>query len=292
MIDAVAQRCPSTAMVYLMHLCGVACYAAAPDKTAPLLEAAAAGRHLSTLAFSEKGSRSHFWAPVSRASGSGNGAVSISAQKSFVTSAGHADGYVVSTLSAGATQPLESSIYLVLKDDAGVTVSGAWRGLGLRGNASAPMTLSNVSVGADRALTADGKGLDMMLGVVLPLVPGGIGGGRHRHRRSGRAGDDRPRHPRAVRGIEQLARGSADAARADRQDAHRDRSRAGAPRRRARFAGVAGSGDAVDGARGQGVGHRNGGRRSPSWRCGRAAARRSAARTASSACSATRGRRS
>src|SRR6476660_9650326 len=95
-IDAVAQRCPSTAMVYLMHLCGVACYAAAPDKTAPLLEAAAAGRHLSTLAFSEKGSRSHFWAPISRAT-SGNGTVSISAQKSFVTSAGHADGYVVST---------------------------------------------------------------------------------------------------------------------------------------------------------------------------------------------------
>src|SRR3954468_10416393 len=61
-IDEVAQRCPSTAMVYLMHLCGVACYAAAPDKTATLLSDAAAGRHLSTLAFSETGSRSHFWA--------------------------------------------------------------------------------------------------------------------------------------------------------------------------------------------------------------------------------------
>src|SRR3954470_13413241 len=168
-IDELAQRCPSTAMVYLMHLCGIACYAAAPGKTAPLLEAAAAGRHLSTLAFSEKGSRSHFWAPVSRASGSGNGAVKISGDKSFVTSAGHADGYVVSTQPPGATQPLESSIYVVLKDDAGVAVSGAWRGLGLRGNASAPMTLSNVSVGPDRALTAEGKGLDMMLGVVLPL---------------------------------------------------------------------------------------------------------------------------
>ena len=167
-IDAVAQRCPSTAMVYLMHLCGVACYAAS-DKTSALLEAAAAGKHLSTLAFSEKGSRSHFWAPVSRATASGDGAVSISAQKSFVTSAGHADGYVVSTQSVGATKPLESSIYLVLKDDKGVEVSGAWRGLGLRGNASAPMTLSNVSVGRDRALSADGKGLDMMLGVVLPL---------------------------------------------------------------------------------------------------------------------------
>lgn len=45
-IDALAQRCASTAMVYMMHLCGVACYAAVADKTAPLLAAAAAGRHL------------------------------------------------------------------------------------------------------------------------------------------------------------------------------------------------------------------------------------------------------
>jgi len=168
-IDALAQRCPSTAMVYLMHLCGIACYAAVPDKTAALLRDAAAGRHLSTLAFSEKGSRSHFWAPVSRAVSSGNGAVTISAQKSFVTSAGHADGYVVSSLASGATGPLESTICLVLKGDGGVSVAGPWRGMGLRGNASAPMTLDAVAVAADRTLTADGKGLDMMLGVVLPL---------------------------------------------------------------------------------------------------------------------------
>lgn len=172
-IEALAQRCSSTAMIYLMHVCGVACYAAAADKTAPLLEAAAAGRHLSTLAFSETGSRSHFWAPVSRAIGSGNGAVRISALKSFVTSAGHADGYVVSTLAAAATQPIGSSLYLVLKDDAGVAVSGAWRGLGLRGNASARMKFDNVAVNAGRALTADGKGLDTMLGVVLPLFQTG-----------------------------------------------------------------------------------------------------------------------
>src|SRR6476659_9183619 len=84
-IDALAQRCPSTAMVYLMHLCGVACYGAAPDKTASLLAAAASGRHLATLAFSERGSRSHFWAPVSRATGTADGGVRISAEKSFVT---------------------------------------------------------------------------------------------------------------------------------------------------------------------------------------------------------------
>ena len=172
-VETVAQRCPSTAMVYLMHLCGVACYAAAPARTEPFLRAAAAGKHLSTLGFSEKGSRSHFWAPVSRATADGGGAVYLNASKSFVTSAGHADGYVMSTLAAGATRPLESTIYLVLSTDTGLSVSGAWRGLGMRGNASAPMTLDNVTVGADRALTDPGKGLDMMLGVVLPAFQAG-----------------------------------------------------------------------------------------------------------------------
>lgn len=167
-LDELARRCSSTAMVYLMHLCGVACYTAAPEKTGPYLRGAARGKHLSTIAFSERGSRSHFWAPVSRAV-SDNGGVRLTAQKSFVTSAGQADGYVVSTLDADAKQPLESTIYLVLREDKGLTVSGAWEGLGMRGNASAPMTLDRVGVGADRALTQRGKGLEMMLGVVLPL---------------------------------------------------------------------------------------------------------------------------
>jgi len=167
-LDEVAQRCSSTAMVYLMHICGVACYAAAPERTTALLQAAARGVHLTTLAFSERGSRSHFWAPVSRAVAV-NGYARLTAQKSFVTSAGHADGYVVSTLSADAATPVTSTIYLVMRDDRGVTVAGAWEGLGMRGNASAPMAFDDVAVGDDRALTAAGKGLDMMLGVVLPV---------------------------------------------------------------------------------------------------------------------------
>ena len=166
-LDEVARRCASTAMVYLMHMCGVACYTAASDKTAPQLQAAARGQHLSTLAFSEQGSRSHFWAPVSRATAV-NGSVRLNAKKSFVTSAGESDGYVASTLDASGAQPTDSTIYLVLRDDAGVSVSGDWSGLGMRGNASAPMIFRDVTVSADRALTAPGKGLDMMLGIVLP----------------------------------------------------------------------------------------------------------------------------
>src|SRR5688572_9418446 len=66
-LDEIAQRCAFTGMVFLMHLCGIAAYLAAPEKTGAQLRAAAAGKHLSTLAWSERGSRSHFWAPVSQA---------------------------------------------------------------------------------------------------------------------------------------------------------------------------------------------------------------------------------
>ena len=188
-IDAVAQRCSSTAMVYLMHLCGVACYAAVPDKMQQILREAAAGRHLSTLAFSERGSRSHFWAPVSRAEEAGPDVVRVSASKSFVTSAGHADGYVVSTLSAGATTPIESTIYYVLSGDRGLTVAGAWRGLGMRGNASAPMALDRR--GARSGTGADGarQGTRHDARRRAAGLPGRHRSRGGRHRGSGGAGD-------------------------------------------------------------------------------------------------------
>src|SRR6476659_4394787 len=90
-VSALAEADASVAMVYLMHVCATATIAAARNgaAVATTLQEIAAGRHLSTLAFSEAGSRSHFWAPVSRAHRNGDG-VTISAKKSWVTSAGHA----------------------------------------------------------------------------------------------------------------------------------------------------------------------------------------------------------
>ena len=59
---AIASRCASTAMIYLMHVCAAqVAHAGAPATTR--LRAMADGSNLSTLAFSERGSRSHFWAP-------------------------------------------------------------------------------------------------------------------------------------------------------------------------------------------------------------------------------------
>lgn len=167
-LDELAQRCASTAMCYLMHLCGVAAYQAGERKPEALLREAAAGKHLATLAWSEFGSRSHFWVAMSQERLEGD-TVLLDATKSFVTSAGVADGYVVSTRWAAAASPLQSTLYLVRRTDPGVRVAGEWHGLGMRGNMSAPVKFEGVRLGPDRALSAPGKGMDTMLGVVLPV---------------------------------------------------------------------------------------------------------------------------
>jgi alkylation response protein AidB-like acyl-CoA dehydrogenase len=166
-LDEIAQRDASLAMVYKMHLCGCAAYVAFPQTGERFFSQIAAGKHLSTLAWSERGSRSHFWAPASQAS-EAEGKVVLNAQKSWVTSAGEADGYVVSTRTAGGTTGTDTMLYLVLKGDKGMRVSGAWDGLGMRGNASNPMVLEDCAIPADRALSKRSEGFPTMLGVVLP----------------------------------------------------------------------------------------------------------------------------
>lgn len=171
-IATLAEADASVAMVYLMHILGTATISAARPSAAqalaPILQEIGAGRHLSTLAFSEAGSRSHFWAPTSRAHRNGNG-VRISAKKSWVTSAGHADSYVVSSLAPEGKGPTDSTLYLLPAQTHGLSVAGPWDGLGLRANASAPITLDDCEVLAHLQLTDDGAGFPAMLNVVLPL---------------------------------------------------------------------------------------------------------------------------
>lgn len=167
-----AEADASVAMVYLMHILGAATVFSARPGTAkavtPILQEVAAGHHLSTLAFSEAGSRSHFWTPVSRARRNGGG-VRISAKKSWVTSAGYAQSYIVSSLAPEGAGPTDSTLYLVPADTPGVSVAGPWDGLGLRANASAPLALDDCEVPSNFQLTDDGAGFQVMLNVVLPL---------------------------------------------------------------------------------------------------------------------------
>ncbi|MCU1225208.1 MAG: hypothetical protein JWQ42_3301, partial [Edaphobacter sp.] len=171
-VATLAEADASVAMVYLMHILGTATISAvrpsAAQAVTPMLREIGAGRHLSTLAFSEAGSRSHFWAPVSRAHRNGDG-VRISARKSWVTSAGHAQSYVVSALAPEGAGPTDSTLYLLAAETRGLSVAGPWDGLGLRANASAPIALDECQVPSHFQLTDDGAGFPAMLNVVLPL---------------------------------------------------------------------------------------------------------------------------
>ena len=165
-----AEADASAAMVYLMHVCAAATIVTARSEpaVAKTLEEIAAGQILATLAFSEAGSRSHFWAPTSRATRNG-ASVKLTAKKSWVTSAGYAHCYVVSSLAPDGKGPTESTLYLVPAQTPGLSVAGPWDGLGLRANASAPMMLEACAIPSDLQLTEDGAGFQAMMNVVLPL---------------------------------------------------------------------------------------------------------------------------
>jgi alkylation response protein AidB-like acyl-CoA dehydrogenase len=164
-VGRVAQECGSTAMVLCMHYCGTTVLEA--HGTHDVRRAAASGAHLSTLAFSEAGSRSHFWAPVSTAKQNGD-RVMLDARKSWVTSASKATSYVWSSQPMQASGGL-STLWLVPADTPGIRVQGAFDGLGLRGNDSAPVSANGARVAESAMLGGDGKGFDIMMGTVLPL---------------------------------------------------------------------------------------------------------------------------
>jgi isovaleryl-CoA dehydrogenase len=130
--------------------------------------AIASGQHLSTLAFSEVGSRSHFWTPLGTATAIAAELVELNAGKSWVTSAGEADSYVWSSKVVSSDGPM--TLWLVPSDAPGLEMTGEFDGLGLRGNASRPVAANGVVVPASAQLGDDGAGLDIALTVVLPWV--------------------------------------------------------------------------------------------------------------------------
>jgi alkylation response protein AidB-like acyl-CoA dehydrogenase len=164
-VERVARECASTGLVLCMHYAATAVIEAyGPRK---VRQAIAAGQHTSSLAFSESGSRSHFWAPVSVATQvPGNGCVRLDAHKSWITSAGQVDSYVWSSrplVAEGA-----STIWLVPSDAPGLRVAAPFDGLGLRGNHSSPVMAEGVLIEKTAMLGPDGGGFEVMINTVLP----------------------------------------------------------------------------------------------------------------------------
>ena len=162
-VEQLSGACGSTAMVLLMHYAAVQVLEAHAPRE--IRAAVAAGRHLSTLAFSESGSRAHFWAPLGTATRLDD-RVSLTAQKSWVTSAAQADSYVWSSRPLAGDAPM--TLWLMPARTPGLERGASFDGLGLRGNGSIPVAAVGVELPLSAMLGEDGAGLDYALSLVLP----------------------------------------------------------------------------------------------------------------------------
>jgi isovaleryl-CoA dehydrogenase len=172
--EALGWGCASTAMCFLMHACGTAVIGAkaTPEQAQAWLKPAAKGKSMATLAFSERGTGAHFYAPEISAA-TKNGSFVLSGRKSFVTSGGHAGLYPV-LVNASGEPGLD--VIIVTPDLDGVAFDGTWDGIGMAGNSSIAMTLDDVRVPRSNLVGAEGDGQSLVFDVVAPTFLIGLAG--------------------------------------------------------------------------------------------------------------------
>lgn len=168
--EAVGGACASSGMVFLMHCVTAATVAAGGGERATgYLERMATGETLGSLAFSERGTGAHFYAPELAAEPGDGGGVRIAGRKSFVTSGGQAQLYLVLVKSGGG-EGLDC--YAVTPAD-GIAFEGAWEGLGMAGNSSVAAQF-DAHVDDAARIGATGAGGDLVFGAVAPVFLAGL----------------------------------------------------------------------------------------------------------------------
>jgi alkylation response protein AidB-like acyl-CoA dehydrogenase len=168
----IGAACASTGMVFLMHNVAVTTLAASGGKFADeLLRRSASGELLATLAFSERGTGAHFYAPELRATRR-SGTMHVSGRKAFVTAAGHAD--VMLVLVQGAQQG--PSCYAVEREAVGIRFAGEWNGLGLRGNGSIAVDFDEVALPDAALVGEEGAATEIVFEILAPTFLAGLSG--------------------------------------------------------------------------------------------------------------------
>ncbi|MGH2732748.1 MAG: acyl-CoA dehydrogenase family protein [Actinomycetota bacterium] len=170
--EAVGNASASTGLCFLMHACGTAVIGAkaTPEQGQRWLRPAAAGEALATLAFSERATGAHFYAPEITAERR-NGSFVLNGKKSFVTSGGHAFLYPV-LVNASGEPGLD--ILMVTPDMNGVSFEGEWDGIGMAGNSSIGMVLDEVTLSPDHLIGKEGDGQELVFNVVAPTFLVGL----------------------------------------------------------------------------------------------------------------------
>lgn len=170
----IGQADASTGLVYVMHV-GAAqtinLFGNADQKERWLK--ASNGGLLGTYSTSERATGGHWWYNLSEASRDGDD-YRVNAEKSFTTSSGQADYYVVQTRTPGAKDQADIIFFIVDGKAKGIE-SRPWDALGVRANSSGPIRYSNVLVPQRDRLGAEGQGKEIIYDGVSPVYLIGLG---------------------------------------------------------------------------------------------------------------------
>ncbi|MED4616860.1 acyl-CoA dehydrogenase family protein [Priestia megaterium] len=172
--EEIAKACASTALVYVMHVGAIQTITlyGNDDQKKRWLQPIDQGL-IGTYSTSEKASGGHWWYNFSQAQRNDEDYV-VNADKSFTTSAGQADFYVVQTRSPEAQEATDISFFIVDGKSDGITAS-PWEALGVRGNHSGPISYKNVHVPKEDLLGSEETGKEIVLNGVSPIYLIGLG---------------------------------------------------------------------------------------------------------------------
>ncbi|MDH2380845.1 acyl-CoA/acyl-ACP dehydrogenase [Bradyrhizobium sp. CER78] len=170
----IGQADASTGLIYVMHV-GAAqtinLFGNTDQKERWLK--AANGSLLGTYSTSERATGGHWWYNLSEASRDGDD-YRVNAEKSFTTSSGQADYYVVQTRTPGAKDQADIIFFIVDGKAEGIE-SRPWDALGVRANHSGAIRYSNVHVPQRDRLGAEGQGKEIIYDGVSPVYLIGLG---------------------------------------------------------------------------------------------------------------------
>jgi alkylation response protein AidB-like acyl-CoA dehydrogenase len=176
--EEIGRACASTALVYVMHIGALQTILlfGNDDQKNRWVRGAREGL-IGTYSTSEKASGGHWWFNFSQARRDGENYL-ISAEKSFTTSAGQADYYVLQTRSPDAKRATDISFFIIDGKSPGIT-AGAWEALGVHGNHSGPIKYDEVRVSRRDRLGDEGQGKDIIYHGVSPVYLIGLGAAWH-----------------------------------------------------------------------------------------------------------------
>ncbi|MFB1098440.1 acyl-CoA dehydrogenase family protein [Terribacillus sp. JSM ZJ617] len=180
--EKIAAHCPSTGLVYTMHVeaADVIVRFGSKEQQEKWLKPVQAGS-FGTTSTSERTSGGRYWINTSRAKRTLQG-YELNLEKSFTTSSGFADFYIVQTGSPEASSADDLSYFIIEGTNPGLSY-GSWDALGVRGNHSSSLTLDKVQVPKENLLGSEGSGRTIVetsiayllgLGSVWTGLAGGI----------------------------------------------------------------------------------------------------------------------